>query len=769
MDKRFGVIPLFLIAVVFVWTGPLFWRHAEIEKTSMASSYENRELYERVYPLYHYISARLRSGHFPLWNPQQLCGTPICVDPRTGLFQPLNFPFLLFPTEQALAIQAVLCLILMGCGFAWFCRSIGLKAVPALAGGLIFSYSGAVTAAISYPSSASALAWSPFFLWSVHEYVRQRKLSYAVCGGILAALMAASGSYVLSAVLFIFGVVFALGTAYSGPSIHNRPSLFPGWLLMGSILLGVSAPHWLPALLWQVEGNGPARLINYIAVEGIAPRTFHAALFQLAAYRPGTLPRLGYMGIIPVLLILLSIFNWKSRRYVYLSWGTATLFAWFYFHMTQQQDTIPSRQAFLYPVIFSLSVLAASGMQRLLYRPSQGTATAVWFSFCTNILLSGFLFYFSRGQMRAYILIYLLLSCILFPASLRRWKRLAAVTGCGILIVIGIDLMIANVNAYPHPYQNAPACFAPLRQVVVSNPTGNTTERFMVSAGDMDLGFPQNTGMFFLSGKDSTALRFTGGFALPMTAGQRQWWNLLTGTSETENLEKAVRNDCKSLRLLNFMNFHGLFYRPGGRLAPPFSSQSGLDLQLVNTIGDTQIYTNNKALPRVYWVPESKEGYGPAAAAEKLVTPDFNPNRQCLVEKLPESARNLLSGKRDSASHFSRENAHCSIEELSPEKIVLHVDTPLAGIVVLADTYAPGWYAHIRGETVPVLRVNGIFMGTAVPAGSFDILYTYHPIPFYAGAGIALFTLMALLCSGLFILFRPLSRPGSGPPAQDIP
>ena len=76
------------------------------------------------------------------------------------------------------------------------------------------------------------------------------------------------------------------------------------------------------------------------------------------------------------------------------------------------------------------------------------------------------------------------------------------------------------------------------------------------------------------------------------------------------------------------------------------------------------------------------------------------------------------------------------------------VQTPEAGVLVLADSYAPGWVATIDGETTPIYRTNGVQRGVMVPAGAHQITFRYQPTALYLGAGISL---LALLIAGAML------------------
>jgi uncharacterized membrane protein YfhO len=86
------------------------------------------------------------------------------------------------------------------------------------------------------------------------------------------------------------------------------------------------------------------------------------------------------------------------------------------------------------------------------------------------------------------------------------------------------------------------------------------------------------------------------------------------------------------------------------------------------------------------------------------------------------------------------------ITSYRPNSVQLVVDAPSAGIVVLTDSYFPGWRARIDARPAEVLRVNGLARGVMVPsAGHHVVDFEYAPESFIDGvrlsAGIAIFLL----------------------------
>jgi len=69
-------------------------------------------------------------------------------------------------------------------------------------------------------------------------------------------------------------------------------------------------------------------------------------------------------------------------------------------------------------------------------------------------------------------------------------------------------------------------------------------------------------------------------------------------------------------------------------------------------------------------------------------------------------------------------------------QVDIEVETSSPGVLVLGDTYFPGWKAEINGREVPVFRANYLLRGIAVDSGRHRVRFFYHPLSFHIGFGL---------------------------------
>jgi hypothetical protein len=66
-----------------------------------------------------------------------------------------------------------------------------------------------------------------------------------------------------------------------------------------------------------------------------------------------------------------------------------------------------------------------------------------------------------------------------------------------------------------------------------------------------------------------------------------------------------------------------------------------------------------------------------------------------------------------------------AIVEDHPGRIVCETDAPAAQLLVLAESWHPGWHANVAGTDAPIVRTYGDFMGCVVPAGRTRIEFRF--------------------------------------------
>jgi hypothetical protein len=152
-----------------------------------------------------------------------------------------------------------------------------------------------------------------------------------------------------------------------------------------------------------------------------------------------------------------------------------------------------------------------------------------------------------------------------------------------------------------------------------------------------------------------------------------------------------------------------------------------------------RIYENLSVMPRAFFAPNPIAVKTHDEALELMKREDFDPHTSVVAET-DEAMESPIDGDRvEIASYKNNETA-------------LRVSCAGTRLLVLSDTYYPGWEVFIDGAPAKLLRVDGALRGTAVKAGDREVRFVFRPKSFRDGLAISAATL--LLCIILFFYHR---------------
>jgi len=151
---------------------------------------------------------------------------------------------------------------------------------------------------------------------------------------------------------------------------------------------------------------------------------------------------------------------------------------------------------------------------------------------------------------------------------------------------------------------------------------------------------------------------------------------------------------------------------------------------------EVKVYENPYCLPRAYVVHNILYTENWEKAQEMLN--NINPRETVILEE---------EKKLNSPSQTFENNSWASILEYLPSKIILDVKLEKNGVLVLTDTFYPGWQAYVNGKERMILRVQGLFKGVSLEKGRYSVIMVYKPKTFFIASilGFLFLTLSILL------------------------
>jgi len=150
------------------------------------------------------------------------------------------------------------------------------------------------------------------------------------------------------------------------------------------------------------------------------------------------------------------------------------------------------------------------------------------------------------------------------------------------------------------------------------------------------------------------------------------------------------------------------------------------------------LYRNRREQPRAVLV----DGYVVATgndARRRLRDGAVDPHRQAVLEAEP------AVGDRPERAAGATALGTARIARYEHERVVVETDAPGRRLLVLSDTWFPGWRATVDGVPASIARANVAFRAVAVPAGRHRVLFEYAPASFRWGAAITSAALLLIL------------------------
>lgn len=77
------------------------------------------------------------------------------------------------------------------------------------------------------------------------------------------------------------------------------------------------------------------------------------------------------------------------------------------------------------------------------------------------------------------------------------------------------------------------------------------------------------------------------------------------------------------------------------------------------------------------------------------------------------------------------------IADYQSSRVRINAFMACRGMVVLSDTWYPGWRAYVDGREAQIHKAYGFLRGVVVPAGAHTLDFRYRPWPFYRGAALS--------------------------------
>ena len=336
-------------ALLFLFTVTVFWKLIFSSEYSLLVYLDSSF---QTYPWSQYLSHVLHQWSFPFWDMYADAGRSFIGETQTGAFYPPNVLMGMLPRnakgllpvsliEGFVILHAFLAALFMY-GLA---MHLGLNRFSAFVAGITFAFCGSVgLRAFAQVNLFYASVWIPVVFWCYakslgpHQPIRQ--VLFANLAGLALAVSLLAGHHqpFIYTSLAIAGIAAALWLRSRKHSDENlcRPALiFRQTLLLFVFAFAYASLQLLPSLEYSklayrwVDSVNPTLVgqrmpYSVVGTDNVLPP--HGLILMLFPYL-SAVENSPYMGILPLLLVLLSLPLLKKQRVVRLAFGLALVSA----------------------------------------------------------------------------------------------------------------------------------------------------------------------------------------------------------------------------------------------------------------------------------------------------------------------------------------------------------------------------------------------------------------------------------------------------------
>ncbi len=693
------------------------------------------DLASSFYPFRHFAVEAVRKGSVPLWNPYFLGGAPVLASAQSAVFYPLTLLFYVLPLPAAWTASILLHMFLSGF-FCWlFLRSIGASQAGAVFSGIAVSCCGFMTAWQGQAMGASA-TWLPLIFYAVHR-LRQSPSGGSVTLAALAFAMPVMAGHPETAVhLTLAGSAWALFLGLGDRRFILR------FAAAGLLALGLTAVQLLPTIEWTGQLGGrldsiwppldPFQIFAFVSRDVLRdPNSGGIRVPEAAAYA----------GMATLLLAPLAAFH-KRKRETFFFAGMILIglsvayggqpFRWIAEHAPVLK-TVKNWRLILI-ADFGLAVLSGLGVSVLAsldsFRDRQRRKIVV----CVMASL-----------VVAIVMIYLLqhvttvrVEATRRPSSSRALLVIAAIPVLlrimGVLRVRAFEWLVCGILALD--MVTFSTGFAGESRPAEIYPNAPLFDFLKQRADPMDSRVVQVGNPYIFNGNMIYDVSSFDGYEVTLERIRNLCADFIEARADAVVLERDKFFELRDRR----MDLWNVRYFVLGTATAEFKTFVSRPDQysLVWNDRTLAVFENPRALPRAFAVPTSGILMidNESSQIERVKDPSFDPAQSVVI-----------SSKSGVSKHISSDDFQSTIERLSanPNEYVWTTNVSEDAILVVSQTYYPGWKAFVDGHEVPVLDVDYGLTGFSIPAGIHRARLVFYSPPFRLGLVISIASIGVLL------------------------
>ena len=706
-------------------------------------------------PWFQATATRLHQGALPLWQPDNMLGAPALGTMQAAVFDPLNWPYFLWPDPALLVVRVWLKLFLLALGVYVLARTT-LRVRPLAAGVavLTFTFGAFVTVWLLYPHT-SVIVWLPWLWWASARLLArpsplavlgvaalvtltllagQPEMAYQVAlgTGLFAALVAWQTAPRqwgrVASRLGLWGLAYGLGTA--GAAIQLGP--FLEYLAQSSALVsrsgaaagdpGLPFRYFWTAFDPDLFGN-PAQRNWWATVSNYNETNLYCGLLPwlLAPFAFCRRDRQGRalagLLIVASLLALGTVYGWPLIRAAMQAIPLMGLLA-------------SGRLVLL--VQFALALLAALGAEALLERLGERQPRRLWALGGILLGLGGVALALPPATAQAVFLL---------PADVAATATWTAALARTAVVLLPTGALLAGVLALgsrrPRWGQGAflgllVLSAADLGQIHGAyNPTVDRAAYY--PATPLTDFLRAQPGLFRYAALGWTLMPNTNlRYGLANFAGYdallpRSYHQAVVRIDPHVPALGYTPYHTLQSPLLNLFNVRYLIATAG---LPAGAADMGW-FQPVWSGDRVTVYENRRVLPRAWLTHQATVETDSARRLDRLTAPTFDSATTALLAAPLPPDQPLPPVPPPPAAD------RVLVQRYDPEAVDIGSDSPAAGLLILADQAFPGWEATVDSRPAAIHTTDHALRGVYLAAGSHTVQFRYRPASLRWGAAIS--------------------------------
>lgn len=695
--------PLLVIAlVIFVFNSRLFIPHISFY---IPPDYGRSDAWNLSIANKYYYSQQLKLNKLPIWNPAIGTGFPTLAEGQTGIFFLPNIVLFRFlPFAIAYNINLIFAFYFAAIGIYLFARSIAFSKFASTYAAILFSLGGFFVVHVQHLNLIQTASLMPWLFWSINKFINTNNRLYLTLFAVILSQQIFAGFPQLVFYSLVSLSIYLLIKIFIYKMIERKKIV--AILLFTLLGLCLAAIQLLPTYeLLKVSGRSYTGA--YILEQ--FPYTYKNLLqflnpFILGSPKDGSYARwspnawgifwesIAYIGVIPLLLILSSFFFKHRKKKV-------------------------TKTFWVFVILGALSLMLSLGK----YSP-------------THPIFSVPPFNTFRVPSR-FLLITQFSLALLAAGLLTRFKRKYIIWI--IIFISTADLFYYFYNYNPiyeakkwlHPPKTAEIIDSDFGRILSVGQGENWNKHFLKE------GWINNNDYYFIARNSldqNSNLIFSKSQLAAYESLLPKRLKIFTdaiydGFTASEN--KSVLSD-KSARMLTASNLYAMITTKN-----LVNDNFEKIYEYKPTIDDKfNVYKNKNKPLHTYIITD----YIVATSINDIETlakdSTFDPQQKSILESDPHMNKDAVANNWTTKIINSAEN-----------QISISANLDGDGILILADSYYPGWKAYDNERTVEIIPANINQRAVPLKKGSHIVTFKYHPSSLILGAFISLASIVLLL------------------------